>query len=260
MRRVIIGGIAVLAIAALAWASDPWKSKPYQQWDQKDVQKILQDSPWSRVVRVEAAWENSGSALPQQMPQPGTPGGGGGAPSSGAGGRPGMGGSPPQSPNPGGMPTPEAAQGAPQAVFVIRWMSARTLREALARNAVLTGQMNEEQAEKNLAGTPATYQVVIAGAQMSPFENAGEEGVKKEAVLRTKKAKQKIEPSKVQFQRSPDGRTIQAVIIDFPKTENGQPTISQDEKGAELSLNLQRTTLKTSFDFSKMDDAHGRDL
>lgn len=258
MRRVIMGGVAVLAIAALAWASDPWKSKPYQQWDQKDVQKILQDSPWSKVVRVEATWESSGTAMPQAMPQPTAPGGGA-APSSG-GGRPGgMGGGSPQAPNPGGMQSPGMAQVTPQAIFVIRWMSSRTLREALARNAVLTGQMDEAKAEKELAGTPDTYQIVIAGSQMTPLETAEEQGIKKDAVLTTKKAKQKIEPSKVEFQRGPDGK-IRGVVIQFPKTVNGQPTIGPDEKGAEFTLALGRTTLKDSFDFSKMDDAQGRDL
>jgi hypothetical protein len=259
MRRLVMGGVAVLAIAALAWASDPWKSKPYQQWDQKDIQKILQDSPWSKVIRVDATWESSGMAMPQSMPQPSAPAGGS-APSS-AGSRPGgMGGGSPQTPNPGGMPSPGMAQATPQAVFVIRWMSSRTIREALVRSAVLSGQVKEADAQKDVGATPDAYQIVIAGPQMTPFETAGEEGVKKEAVLTTKKAKQKLSPSKVEFQRSPDGKTIRDVVILFPKTVNGQPTIGKDEKGGEFLLPLGRTTLKTSFDFSKMDDAQGRDL
>ena len=65
----------------------------------------------------------------------------------------------------------------------------------------------------------------------------------------------------MEFQRSPDGKTVQAVIIYFPKkTAAGQSTIGADEKGAEFSEAATNTTIKTSFDFSKMDDAQGRDL
>ena len=36
--------------AALLYASDPWKSKAPEKWDKDDVDKILKDSPWSKVV------------------------------------------------------------------------------------------------------------------------------------------------------------------------------------------------------------------
>jgi transcription antitermination factor NusG len=263
MHKAIMGGVALLAIAALAWASDPWKSKPYQQWDQKDIQKILQDSPWSKVVRVEATWEaNNSMSMPGSMPQQNAPRPGGSAQPGSPGGMPGGSAQPAGggAAGPGGMPSGGMASATPQAVFVIRWMSSRTIREALVRSAVLAGQMKEEDAQKALAQTPAVYEVVIAGPQMTPFETEGEEGVKRGAVLETKKAKEKIQPSKVEFRRSPDGKTIENIVIVFPETADGKPTIGPNEKGAEFTVPLGRTTLKTSFDFSKMDDAKGRDL
>lgn len=135
------------------------------------------------------------------------------------------------------------------------------MREAFARSAVLNGKLTESDAAKDLSQTPDTYQVMILGPQMNPFQSAEEASVKQNAFLIPKKTKDKIEASKVEFQRSPDGKTVQAVVIYFPKkTATGQSTIGADEKGAEFSVAASSTTIKTSFDFSKMRDAQGPDL
>lgn len=265
MRKAIIGSLAVLAIAAFAWASnDPWKGKPYQQWDENDVKKVLQNSPWSKMVTVDANWKGAAAGAPSGLPQGSSanPGGGGGA-SGGGGGRPGMGGGGggAQSPSGGGGMAAEAGGGVVQAPFAIRWLSSRTMREAFMRSAVLGGRMQQADADKDLAQTPDVYQVMVAGPQMTPFQSLEEATVKQDTFLETKKGKQKIPASKVEFQRSPDGKTIQGVVVSFPKkTDNGQATIGPDEKGAEFSMTVGKTNIKTSFDFSKMYDAQGRDL
>lgn len=259
-----MASMAVLVLATLAWATDVWK-KPYQQWDQKDVQKILTDSPWAKVVRVSATWASSNSEMlpPQQeqRPQSSAPSSSGG----GGGGRPGMGGGGGASSGPpsGGMQPGGGMQGGaetPQAAFVVRWVSSQTMREALVRNAELTGQMNESQGQSQIAQQPPAYQIMITGPQMVPFEQSTEEAVKNAAYLQVKKSKQKIQPEKVEFQKSPDGSKVAVVIIAFPKAAGGQPTIAPDAKGAEFFVSLARTKIQTSFDFSKMEGAQGRDL
>ncbi|MGH9736885.1 MAG: hypothetical protein ACRD8A_20130 [Candidatus Acidiferrales bacterium] len=264
MRKAVIAAVAVFTMAALAWATDVWK-KPYDQWDKKDVIKVLSDSPWGKTVRIQAAWESGGAGLPTQSPgmqqsqggppSPGASGSrpGGGSPMGGGGGTaPGEGGAG------GGYGAPSG--GTPMATFVVRWVSAHTMREAFVRNAELSGQMNQSQAQKQLSQTPDVYQVMVAGPNMLPFEQSTEDVVKKSADLEVKKSKEKIQPVKVEFQRSPDGQKVQDVIIDFPKTVNGQPTIGPDAKGADFSVSLSRARIRTSFDFSKMSGAQGRDL
>lgn len=60
MRKVILVSSALLIVAALVFAGgDPWKAKPYQQWDDKDVKKILEDSPWAKVIQVDVNWKAS---------------------------------------------------------------------------------------------------------------------------------------------------------------------------------------------------------
>src|SRR5208282_839260 len=119
MRKAIIGSFAILAIAALAWASsDPWKDKPFQQWDEKDVQKVLSISPWSRMIQADAGFDNSGSA-PSGLPQ----GSSAGAGAAGGGGRGGMGGGGGSSPSRAGGADDQTGGGVPQLTFAIRWYS-----------------------------------------------------------------------------------------------------------------------------------------
>jgi len=45
--------LAPLLLAFCLFAADPWQSKPFTDWSDKDVNKILTNSPWSRTVSVE---------------------------------------------------------------------------------------------------------------------------------------------------------------------------------------------------------------
>ena len=50
MRKKAFAVTVILAAAAIAWAGgDPWKTKPVDQWTDKDIQEILQTSPWAKV-------------------------------------------------------------------------------------------------------------------------------------------------------------------------------------------------------------------
>lgn len=261
MHKITMAAIAVLTMTALAWAADVWK-KPYDQWDKKDVVKVLNDSPWGKMVRISASWENSDAALPAQSPQMQQPQGGPPSGSGGGGSRPGGMGGGGMAPGQGGAGGVSGVQsgGTPMATFVVRWVSAHTMREAFVRDAELNGQMNQSQAQQQLSQTPSVYEVMVGGPDMLPFEQSTEDAVKKSADLEVKKSKEKIQPLKVEFQRSPDGQKVQDVIIEFPKTVNGQPTIAPDAKGADFSVSLPRARIHTSFDFSKMSGAQGRDL
>src|SRR5579864_5354751 len=172
MSKRILGLLTSLLFVALAYAGDVWKAKPYKQWEEKDVRKILMDSPWVKTANVDANWRKSGGGgdvagqLPQGSSTPAPSGGGGGGmyggPVGGAGGY-GSG-----SGSAGGMGGPQASE----ADFLIRWSSSRTMREAVARSYVLRGSMKEDDADKALAEEPAEYQVSVSGQDMTPFLKA----------------------------------------------------------------------------------------
>jgi hypothetical protein len=263
MSKAIIVGVAILSVAVAAWAGDPWKSKPYQQWDQKDVQKIMFDSPWAQVVTVDANWRRAGQfqepAAPNQTPQgqSGGYGAGGMGGRSSGGGSSGMGGNQSQ---PGGNAGMQAMQG-PQARFLVRWVSARVIREATVRDAVLSGKMQEADAQKALAEPVTEYQVLVAGPDMGPFAGVDEKALATDAYLKAKKSKERIAASRVEIQRDSNGQKIVAVLFAFPKkSANGEATIGTGEKGVEFECHAQKLSLKASFDPQKMADQQGSDL
>ena len=252
VRKVIFSAATILVAASLIWAAnDPWKSKPYDQWDDKDIHRIFNDSPWSKVVQITTS---SPSSAPSDS---GVPAASSSAGSSQATRGTGGGGQYPQSS--GGYPSsqPSSAAATP---FVVRWTSSRTIREAAIRSAVLKGQLKPEDASKDLQQPVDMYQVLVAGPNMKAFQSADESTLKNSTVLETKRTKEKLTPSDVKIQHNPDG-SIESVIFLFPKkASSGEPTIPPNEKGADFATSVGGMKINTSFDFSKMEDAQGRDL
>jgi hypothetical protein len=262
MRKTILVSFAALVVSALVFAGgDPWKSKPYQQWDDKDVKRILEDSPWAKVVQVDVTWKadksystgDSGGPAPATNQQ--TPMGGGGGKSM------------------GGSPAPTPASNAPvagagsagsssgEANFLVRWVSSKTVERAVYRKAELAGTMKPEDAEKELAKPLDVYELVVFGPDMKPFQAADEDVLKTGANLIEKKNKQKISPYKVEITRSTDGNKVQAVgFIFLRKASNGEPTIPDDVKGVDFDCFVGGAKIHASFDISKMQDTQGRDL
>src|SRR5580704_3498445 len=248
VRKIICSAATILVAASLIWAAnDPWKSKPYDQWDDKDIQRIFNDSPWSKIVQI-ANSSPSDSGMPPE-------------PSSASSGQPsrGMGGSGGQSPqSSGGYQIPQAPSSATP--FVVRWVSSRTIREAAIRNAVLRGQLKPEDAAKDLAQPIDMYQVLVAGPNMKAFQSVDESTLRNNTVLELKRSKEKLTPSDGKIQRGPDG-SIESVIFLFPKkAASGEPSITPNEKGADFVATPSGVKISASFDFSKMEDTQGRDL
>ncbi len=240
--------------AALAWAAgDPWTSKPYQSWDREDVAKILNQSPWSKTVTVNAPWKSAGPGL--EMPGPEGPGEG---PTAG----PAMGGGKqPPSGVYGGQGGAESTM-APQVWFQARWLSARVIREAVARSAVLDGAATEAQAEQFIAQTPEGYQIEVIGPDMTPFEKLDEGALKQSAFLEVKQKKhERVPASSVSIHRR-DGGKINVVVYSFPKTlADGEPVIPPEEKEARFVCGVGKgLTMRFDFDLRKMVDQQGRDL
>jgi hypothetical protein len=252
LRKALFSGCLVLLLAALVWAGgDPWKSKPYQQWDAKDVRKVLDASPWAHSVQVEAPWISGGDA--------------GSTDSGGTSSQPGpaRSGQSPRS-GPGGGAADAASGGPPQtalATFLVRWASARTMREAVFRNAILAGQIKEDAAAQQLAQPVDTYEIVVAGPDMKPFQSVDDKILQNGAFLMDRKTKQKIAPTGVKIQNSEDGKKIQSVAFVFPKKSDiGISTIGADVKVVDFMCVVTNVKIEASFDTSKMADTQGRDL
>ena len=251
--------LAALTFAALAWASDPpWKGKPYDQWTDKDVEKIFMDSPWSRIGTVTRTWApltskdvpagqsggSTGGAQPNTPMSPGRPGGAGG---------------------PGGAkgPSESGAGGAPsgdELRFNVYWASSRIMRAASARKSVLHGGKQDVDVAKYASEPQEEYQVVLQSEDMAPFVRHDEKFYQENAFLDVKKTKQKLSPSHVRYERDDKG-LVEAAVFLFPKkTAAGEPTLPSDEKNVEFNCKIEASRLRVNFDPQKMVDSQGPSL
>jgi len=240
----------VLTFAALALASDPpWKGKPYDQWTDKDLEKIFTDSPWSRIGMVTRTWTPltskdaptgqaggpAGGAQPNTPMSPGRPAVARGPSESGAGG---------------------AASG-DELRFNVYWASSRIMRAASARKSVLHGGKQDADVTKYASEPQEEYQVVLQSEDMAPFFRHDEQFFQANSFLDVKKTKQKISPSHVRYERDEKGLVAAAVFFFPKKTAAGEPTVPSDEKNVEFNCKIEGSRLRVNFDPQKMVDNLG---
>jgi len=225
--------------------NDPWKDKDPEEWDVKDVQKILSDSPWSKQFQFGTAPDSgTGSAT--------TAVGSAAHPTVGS----------PEGMRPGAPPqvSSDLSPGmGPVTKFTVSWRSSRTVREALVREKELSHSL-PDQARKDLAAKYDAYQISITGANLGAFAKETSDSLKVHAYLMLKSSKEKIAPAKVTIQKTPSGNTV-AVLFDFPqKTAAGEPVIAPSEKSVEFAVKAGNLPLKVTFEISKMSNKQGPDL
>ena len=202
MRKTFISAGVVLLLALLAWAgNEPWKSKPFEQWTQKDVQQVLQQSPWAKYdIQAAGAWQPLGQSTTDSSGAYST------RSSTVADG--------------GAEKTRDAMSG--YRAYSAYWWSSRTIRAATCREAVLRGAMTEADADKLVAQVPDEYEVRVRGSNMSIFQERGEKAFEDAAWLELKKSKAKLTPSHLTFERDPNENVV-SVTFYFPKKDkNGQ--------------------------------------
>ena len=279
MKRAFCFVWCAAVLSAPAFADEPWKGKAYQQWDMKDVQKVLNDSPWVRVVHVNANWRKAGAnGVP--VDQGGTSAGNYGAQGGSASGGGanagaatssssyGIGAGGPSNANSGSLAQNSAILNSaktPEATFVVRWFSSAAVRHALARAQVLSGGLSEADAEKALGDEPTEFAVTIAGADMTPFVKSEEKDLAAKAYLQPKKEGSRSSASHVVIQRVPgakpeDSKSIAAVVFYFAKKgASGEPAFGPAAKNVEFICEVGGAAIKASFELAKMADNKGPD-
>lgn len=249
VRLVAMLMAAFLLAAAAFGADEPWKTKPFQQWTEKDIDRILSSSPWVRSIVLPAG--NSPGGFGNSPGYEGPPGSGPGGANNAN--------------NPNNPPSlqQDEQQGAQPSTrtFYIFWQSSKTMRAAVARRAVLQSKISEAEAEKYVDVPQVDYQIVVQGQNMRIFQDYDEKYTQEGSFLKFRKSKEKVSPSKVEFQRAPDGGAVTAVIFSFPKKlPSGSPLILPDEKSIEFTCRLGGFVLDATFDPRKMKNQAGPDL
>jgi hypothetical protein len=229
---------ALLVFGVSLWGADFWQAKPPTDWSDKEVQKMLGNSPWARSSSVSL----SGPTPPSVGGPTSGPSTDAGAPppiSENAGGRGGRGGGP----RPGAdQPSP-----GPSATIVVRWQSALPVKEALARVKYGSESATSPDARKFVETGENAYVVVISGP-LRPFLRGSPEALTKTLLSETSlstKAKGVLNPSDVRF-----GTIEKAVELYFYFPRSAAYTA--EDKEVEFSTRLGDLPLKFKFRLKDM--------
>jgi hypothetical protein len=242
-RMGALFALALASIAALAFSSEPWKDKEYKSWTQDEVQKILYESPWVKMVEVTAPWLKGRMQYLTPLPID-------------CDGRPDMSHSD-RAPASWALGSSESV-----VIYQVSWQSARTVRAAKLQQSVLCGRGNAERGEELLEQQPDYYIITVHSPDMTPFKGMDEDALIKVTSLLPKKTAKKFGPESVVIgQYGNGGGAPYMLTFKFPrKSDNGEPTIANDEKEVEFASQVGKFSLKTKFQVPKMTLKNGPDL
>ena len=241
MRRF---GALFFMLGVSVWAADFWQAKQYTEWSDKDVKKMLENSPWAKPVNV------SGELVP-----PSTSG------KRGGNGRGSMGeiGNPNQSV---GDPMGDAVQSgvgraaqdadpdrgaAPVLTFTVRWESALPVKQARVRAKYGSEAATSQEAKRALETEETNYVITVSGLQPNALRGDAAE-VKKRAMAVAElivKGRDPIKPVDLMLQR---GSGAAIAVFAFPRTA----TLSLDDKEVEFSARFDSLLVKQKFQLKTM--------
>ncbi|HEY7405137.1 MAG TPA: hypothetical protein VIB39_16540 [Candidatus Angelobacter sp.] len=244
LRRIVAFAVPVLAcVLTFAVSNEPWKDKEYKTWTQDEVQKILFESPWVKMVEVSAPWLKGRMQYLTPLPVD-------------CDGRPDM--------NRGDRTPTSWALGNNESIVIyqVTWQSSHTVRAAKLREAVLCGRGNAERGEELLDEQPDNYIITVHSPDMSPFKGMDEDALIKATTLWPKKTSKKFAPESVVINRYGNSTSAPYMLtFKFPrKADNGEPLIAVDEKEVEFASQVGKFSLKTKFQLPKMTVKNGPDL
>jgi hypothetical protein len=207
MKRGILCIIFLFSTAAVVpLAADSWQKKAYTAWDDKDIQKIINDSPWARKVDIVIGTLRSQDDLPKSnspVAGAGNMGGGGGG-----GGRGG-----------GDMSGPGSTfHGTPMVRIVVCFISALPVKQAMMR-AKYGDEVGNSPAAAKVLSTPDNYYVVsLTGLRGLPPGDA--QAIKEKSTMQAK-GKEPFGPVQVVMENT-------MIALFFPR--EGHPIVLEDRE------------------------------
>ncbi len=231
--------IALLAVFSL-YAADAWQTKPFTEWTDKDVQKILTNSPWAHSVSISVGAGMADNPLtgrqePGSRPSGMNPATGPGvmAPNGQEGGHDSR----------GGFPDATTVDRQSIALMVV-WQSALPVKQALARRRFGAEAVGSVDAKKFLDENPG-YLIGISGLAPELLRAAQ---AKSDILQRTTLSAKGREPlHATDILISPTGKVTEGVFV-FPKTT----PFTLEDKEVEFSTQLGSGVVKNKFRLKDM--------
>jgi hypothetical protein len=240
-RFITICIMAAIGVTALL-SADVWQKKKYSEWNEKEVAKILSDSPWARKVSAKVPGDSGARGGAGGMDtgggsssEAGDVGGGGGG-KRGGGKRGGD-----------GPDIPPAPPGVPTIDIVVWWQSALPIKQAIARYRFKDEAGPSAEVAKILAREEEYHIVGVIGI---PERIAGPkpEVLKSAAVLNVRNVPP-IEPAGVHVENT-SGKVD--LFLFFPKHQPGAHAFKVEDDEVELVVKSPTIQFKQKFKLKDM--------
>jgi hypothetical protein len=217
--KKIVGLLFLFAFCLMA--ADFWQ-KPNAEWADKDLQKMMTNSPWAHTA-VEPLTSGRGGG-----------GRGGGGPQGNSGGN---GSSDADAPSPGARAMEVTA----------RWQSAMPVRQAFVRLKYGAEAGKSDDAKKYLEKEQPTYELVLSGPMQPLLRGKPDEIAKSlsEVTFLSSKEKGAVKPTSVEVGKP--GRSMD-ILIAFPRSM----PFALDDKEIEFSTKLGTEPVKIKFRLKDM--------
>jgi hypothetical protein len=221
------------------FAASFWEKKDFTEWNDKQVRRMLTNSPWAREVTV-ALPQGFASAVPE----------GGRADEKGRFGTSGasQGPSSRDSVGPrGGQFDPGFAGELSETTMVtVRWLSSLPIKQAFVKHQFGDEATTAEEAQKILSQAETHYVVAIGGLPpwMAQMGQPHPETLKKDVLLKRKK---KPNIPAEQMDAHGDGREAELIFL-FPRGDE----ITLDDENVEVAVKLGGTNIKRKFNLKNM--------
>jgi hypothetical protein len=243
--------LVLLMLPTLLFSADFWKEKKADEWSDKDVKRLLSNSPWAKQVSAD-------SGADRMMSQrPGAPGG---QVERGPVG-PGTSGPVTSGPGPGpgdpttGVPRGGVGAGTPDSTIgpafnapkvTVRWESAQPLREVASRDQSTPRPKNLEELSREFYVITALNLPIISRTEQSQNIPVDQIQARLQQVTSLqRKGKEPIAPARVEVLPATEGPMV---VFLFPRSEN----IAQEDKEVTLESAPGPYEVKTKFKLKDM--------
>ncbi len=251
--------MAALASATLLWAGGFWEKKTYSDWNEKDLKKMFNNSPWAKQVSISmgggmggrggggrGGGGRGGGGRGGGRGGGGVGGGGGGDLGGGGGGLGGGG---------GGLGGGGGGRGGgggygggaerPSMMLVVRWSSSLPIKQAMVKMQFGSEAETSKEAQDMLTRPESHYVLTVSGlpARMARMAQNPERIQQSAFLVR----KQKPDLGAEHVQVIPSEQSVDLHLA-FPRTE----PITLEDKNVELKLALGPIQVKKKFKLKDM--------
>jgi hypothetical protein len=233
-RKIALAAGAVACLAVCVFASEPWKNADYEKWSAKDVDRILNNSPWAKQITIPySPYLNGDSPETDQQIKIGKAGDPSGADSQ-----------------------LYHASG----TFTLRWNSALTLRRALYREAVLKGLGTDYASQRYLINDEENIDLVMIPTGQTLLPPTEATGLRRETYLELKPSGRKIYAVIAETRMWVDARDSRGYFFAFPqRLKDETPSIPKDTTEISFFAQLGVRKFEAKFKVAEMMMGEGAD-